>query len=143
MSGVLGDTIHADRLLVLLTVQPQRLQVQVADLLLELDLDGPQIVLLEEALAGVVEGSVTDSAALLVGNSADGTRPVVELPAFLLTFPTEAVGTRQQDGVPEDTLTHRTRQVQPERQSVLEHFLFHARRLFGTNQLLGLFLFFF
>lgn len=135
--AVLGDTVHAHGLLVLLTVQLQRLQVKVADLLIGRVLGRPQVALPEEALGGVVEGSVTDSVALFIPHPADGTRPV-EGPAFLLTFPTKAVGTRQQDGVPEDSLTYRTCQVLPERERVIAHFFFHVLSTFRPYQFLGL-----
>lgn len=120
---VLRHTIHTQRLLVLLTVKRQRLQVEVAE-----DFSargGSPVTLPKEARGGAAERAVRDGLLLLVRLSAQRTL-VADLPALLLTLPAEAVGARQQHGVLKDALTHRAGEVLLEGEGVLWHFLVHV-----------------
>lgn len=110
MCAVQTDTLHTHGLLVLLTVQLQRLQVQVTGVLAGTFLGRPPVRLFEEGLAGAAERTVGDGLPFLIQVPAHGTL-LVDLKTSLQTLPTEAVGTGQQDGVSEDALTHRAGQV--------------------------------
>lgn len=57
--------IHAHGLLVLLTVQDQRLQVQLAGVLIDRSLGRPTVWIFEEGLTGVAERTVGDGLAFL------------------------------------------------------------------------------
>lgn len=87
MRVVQSHTVRTQRLLVLLAVQLQRLQVQVTGVLAGTRLSRPQVVLSEEGLARAAERAVGDGVALLERLPAHGT-PLVELRASLETFPT-------------------------------------------------------
>lgn len=122
---VLGHTIRTQRLLVLLTVKRQRLQVEVADNDVVVSArGGSPVTLPKEAHGGVAERAVRDGLWLIRRVSAHRTR-LVDLQAPLQTLPAEAVGARQQHGVLEDALTHGAGEVQPKRERVIWHFLVH------------------
>lgn len=108
------DAIHAHRLLVLLAVELQRLQVQVACLLRGPVLVGPPVRVLQEGLAGAAERSVGDGL-LFLDHFPTHRALLVELPTLLQTHPAEAVGAGQQHGVLEYALTHGASQVLLER----------------------------
>lgn len=97
--------VHAHGLLVLFTVQGQRLQVQFAGVLSDTSLGRPTVWIFEEGLTGVAERTVGDGLAFL--ESLPTHRALLSvLHTFLQTFPTEAVGTKQQHRVAEDFPTH-------------------------------------
>lgn len=124
--AVQRDAVHTNRLLVLLAVQLQRLQVQVTAALVLPFADPPQLWVSDEGLADVAESAVGDRLAFRESLPAQGTRHPGELRTSLQTFVTEAVAARQHHGVLEDVPTHRTRQLLLEGQRLLRHLFVHA-----------------
>lgn len=120
--AVQTDTVHTHGLLVLLTVQLQRLQVQVAAVLAATLQFRPRVFGLQVGLTGVAERAVGDNLPFLKVLPAQGT-PLVVLHTAHLTLPTEAVGAGQQHGVPEDALTHGAGEVLLEGLALLRHVL--------------------
>lgn len=86
-----SDTFHAQRLLILLTVQLQRLQVQVTAFLVSANRVRPQVCLFKKCLTGAAEGTVGNGLLFLKRRPADGTSFAV-LETSLQTLPTETVG---------------------------------------------------
>lgn len=82
MVAVEGDAFHTHRLLVLLTVQLQRLQVQVAHCLAGLNGFRSLVWLSKEGLAGAAERTIGDGLAFLKLLPAHGT-PLTELQTSL------------------------------------------------------------
>lgn len=123
--AVEGDALHAHGLLILLTVQLQRLQMNVADF------HGAPILvvrrphcLTKEALARAFERAVRHGLRLLAFGSADRTLARL-LPAPEQAAAAEAVGARQHQRVVVDALTDRTGQVLLERR-LFRHVLVHV-----------------
>lgn len=73
MRVVESDTVRAQRLLILLTVQLQRLQVQVTGVLTGTFLTRPPVVLSEEGLTCAAERTVRDGLSFLEQLPAHGT----------------------------------------------------------------------
>lgn len=114
MGVVQSDAFHAHRLLVLLAVQLQGFQVQVADCVTGLNGFRSFVRLFKEGLAGATERTIGDGLVFLTLLPADGTLFAV-LKIFLQTLPTEAVGAGQQHRVPEYALAYRAGQLLLER----------------------------
>lgn len=124
--GVQSDAVHTNRLLVLLAVQLQRLQVQVTAGLALPFADPPQLWVCDEGLADVAESAVGDRLAFRESLPAQRTNLPDELHTSFQTFLTEAVATGQHHGVLEDVPTHRTRQLLLEGQRLIRHLFVHA-----------------
>lgn len=123
VGAVQGDTVHTHWLLVLLAVKHQRLHVHLTAGHTVRFLD-PRRWVLGVGLANVAEDTVRDRLAFREALPAQGTPIPAKLRTALQTFLTEAVGTRQHQGVFEDIPTHRTSQLLLER--LLRHDSIHA-----------------
>lgn len=123
MGAVQGDTVHTHWLLVLLAVKHQRLHVHLTAGHTVRFLD-PRRWVPGVGLANFAEGTVKDRLAVREVLPAQGTPIPAKLRSALQTFLTEAVGTRQHQGVFEDVPTHRT--SQPLLDKLLRHDSIHT-----------------